>query len=404
MRKTGKPTRYPGVLRLTEGRYRIRAKVQDPRTGRIREIDREVEARSPSDAAMERDRLRAEASNPIAEVERPRLGPFAESWLESRGAELKASTAERYGEALDLHIAPVFKHWYLDAITENDIAKWRDGMTGAPATRNGRLRVLRTLLEAAVPRYIAFNPAARVGSVREVRVDDEPNRLTAAEVRKVLDELRKEHDEERATLDLALSERPGLRHRLPMAYPIALTLVSTGGRWGEVSALRWSDIDEQADVIHIRRAHWNGIVDTTKTGRTRTVPLTPELATALLDHRKLLVAAQHPGLDDGLVFPSTKGELRVVSSIRKPLRRALAAAGVTRRQTVHGLRRTFNDLVRQVASGEVVRAMTGHVTERMTEHYSHVAATEKAAAVARVFRVIAGGDATPERKESKATG
>jgi hypothetical protein len=39
---------------------------------------------------------------------------------------------------------------------------------------------------------------------------------------------------------------------------------------------------------------------------------------------------------------------------------------------VHGFRRTFNNLPRQVASGEVVRSMTGHVTERMTEHYSHV--------------------------------
>ena len=33
----------------------------------------------------------------------------------------------------------------------------------------------------------------------------------------------------------------------------------------------------------------------------------------------------------------------------------------------------MNNLLRQVAQGEVVRAVTGHVTERMTEHYSHVA-------------------------------
>jgi hypothetical protein len=43
--------------------------------------------------------------------------------------------------------------------------------------------------------------------------------------------------------------------------------------------------------------------------------------------------------------------------------------------------RTANDLIRRVASGEVARAITGHVTQRMTEHYSHVDVGEKRAAV-----------------------
>jgi integrase len=47
----------------------------------------------------------------------------------------------------------------------------------------------------------------------------------------------------------------------------------------------------------------------------------------------------------------------------------------------HGLRRTFNDLLRQVSSGEVVRSIMGHLGERMTEHYSHVRGDEKAIAV-----------------------
>jgi len=40
--------------------------------------------------------------------------------------------------------------------------------------------------------------------------------------------------------------------------------------------------------------------------------------------------------------------------------------------TVHGLRRTFNDLTRRAgADGVVPRSLTGHVTEGMTEHLQH---------------------------------
>jgi hypothetical protein len=44
--------------------------------------------------------------------------------------------------------------------------------------------------------------------------------------------------------------------------------------------------------------------------------------------------------------------------------------------------------LRQVASGEVVRSITGHVTERMTEHYSHVEPEEKRRATNAVVQLI----------------
>lgn len=40
------------------------------------------------------------------------------------------------------------------------------------------------------------------------------------------------------------------------------------------------------------------------------------------------------------------------------------------------------------AQGEVVRSVTGHVTERMTEHYSHVSRDEKSSAMAKVFSIV----------------
>jgi len=67
-----------------------------------------------------------------------------------------------------------------------------------------------------------------------------------------------------------------------------------------------------------------------------------------------------------------------------PLRRALRRVGISKRVSVHGLRRTFNNLSRQVAGNIVTRAITGHVTEEMTEHYSHVDRAEKLRAADQV--------------------
>jgi len=60
--------------------------------------------------------------------------------------------------------------------------------------------------------------------------------------------------------------------------------------------------------------------------------------------------------------------------------------------TTHGLRRTFNNLSRQVAGEIVTRSITGHVTAAMTEHYSHVGSEEKLAAAENVVRMVMGTD------------
>jgi integrase len=75
--------------------------------------------------------------------------------------------------------------------------------------------------------------------------------------------------------------------------------------------------------------------------------------------------------------------------LRFPLRRALKGCGIAKRVSVHGLRRTFNNLARQVAGDIVTRSITGHVTVAMTEHYSHVGAQEKLAAASKILLLLA---------------
>lgn len=181
-----------------------------------------------------------------------------------------------------------------------------------------------------------------------------------------------------------------LREKEPDWYPLFLTMALTGARFGEVSALRWSDIDEDADVIWIRRSQWHGRVGTTKTGKVRDVPLPPPLKAVLKQHRQRLVRDQAPGLSEGLVFPSRVGTYRRNASLRKPLERALQAAGIDDRFTLHGFRRTWNNLLRQVASGAITRSMIGHATEEMFLHYSHIEREEKQSAVDRALALVDG--------------
>ena len=91
-----------------------------------------------------------------------------------------------------------------------------------------------------------------------------------------------------------------------------------------------------------------------------------------------------------LVFPSTEGGYRFSNVLTKPLSRSAARAGLDKHVTAHTMRRTFNNLARQAAGDIVARAMTGHSTEAMTEHYSHVTLEEKTRAITKVLGFVVG--------------
>ncbi len=102
--------------------------------------------------------------------------------------------------------------------------------------------------------------------------------------------------------------------------------------------------DQDAEVIRIRRSQWQGRVGT--------------------HHRN--------------------------TSLRKPLERALKAAGIRDRFTLHGFRRTWNNILRQVASGAITRSMIGHETEEMFLHSSHIEREGKHGAVDLALALVDG--------------
>jgi hypothetical protein len=102
---TRTPTRYPGVFRLDQATYWIRAKVVDPRTGKPREIDRVLDGVTAHEAAQQRDRLINEIKNPIEQAQKVRVGEFAKLWIESKSLKLDSSTADVRRRARESHLA-----------------------------------------------------------------------------------------------------------------------------------------------------------------------------------------------------------------------------------------------------------------------------------------------------------
>lgn len=343
------------IKQLGPRRWQVRIQFRDKRTGGKCSLERTVEG-------SKREALRVEAELRDVVVsgsrrQRVRLSTFAASWLQARVRTVKPSVSTRYAMSLQHHIIPALGGLYLDRISPSDVQRYVSDRIEAGAagyTVLNELRVLRTMAADAVVEGLSkADWTARVAAPPVARwTEERPNLLTAEQLAAVL-------------------------AAVPPRWRTLVELMAfTGLRWGEASGLRWSDVDERQGIVRVRRSNWRGRAVTPKTtASARAVPLPP-----------VLVGRLRPMAGD-LLFPADTGELHHGFPLIKVMKRACAAAGIPY-VTPHGLRRTYNNLARQVASREVVRSITGHTTDRMFEHYSLVGHDERAEATQRVIDLV----------------
>jgi hypothetical protein len=126
------------------------------------------------------------------------------------------------------------------------------------------------------------------------------------------------------------------------------------------------------------------LTDETKTALDQEIPLPLAARRVLRAHVRAL--PEGPMRDSAYLFPSTRGGMRSRSVLDKPFRDVLKALKWTVRLTPRGMRRTFQDLAREAKVHDVVtRAISGHQTERMQQHYSTAKREEMRTAVAKVI-------------------
>lgn len=334
-----------GIKQLTKTTWLVRVKRKEKKTGRIRNLKRRVTG-TKADARRARDELRAELDSTQTTRPRTRLRDYAVSWLERRASDLKPSVVRKYANGIghfeDTGLADI----YLDSISSADVTAHTQARRRVASgnTVLNELRLIRVIAKDSVndgyaPKYWAdrVKPPKVKGYTREWL-----NLLNRDQLKKLID-------------------------AIPNQWRgIVLFIATTGLRWGEASALHWQDVNIKAGEAIIQHGNDRGhLVEVKTKGSNRVVPVLPEVAKSWGLQRAR-----------GLIFPTKRGTLHKGTPLRKVLNQACAKAEVPR-VTTHGLRRTFNNLARQSTSREVLKSITGHTTDAMVEHYSHVGTDEK---------------------------
>lgn len=184
----------------------------------------------------------------------------------------------------------------------------------------------------------------------------------------------------------------------PAPLPLGLidALVDTGGRRGEVLALRWSDLDLEAGTAHITRqlvAHPKTKeleMRPTKRPRSKSViGLHPATVAAIRQRRasqsaaRLLVGFGWPGqnsLHADLVFTFDDGRAIHPDTLTNVIARLSQKSGLPR-LTPHGLRHAFASAALSArVPVEVVAARLGNTPRVVQEVYAHVIPADDQAA------------------------
>ena len=161
---------------------------------------------------------------------------------------------------------------------------------------------------------------------------------------------------------------------------IYLTAAFTGLRRGELTALRWRDVDFPGSVIRVRASYAAGALTTPKSGKLRSVPMAPQVA-------ETLARLGRTAPDDGLIFLGEGGGYLDGSALRRRYKLALEKAGL-RSLRFHDLRHTFG--TRAIAKADILRVKEwmGHADVATTMRYLHyVPRPEDARLIAAAFEI-----------------
>jgi integrase len=285
----------------------------------------------------------------------PTLREYVKTWKAGEAAaSLRARTLRDYLEILDRHILPKLGDARLDAIhtarIELEVVK--------PLREAGKIRsaqlsvaVLSKLLRSAVkdPTWGLVGNACR-----GVEVGRRPRRPIAP-----LDR------EERVRFREAIRGTP---HEC-----LFLLMMLTGLGPGEALGLGWEHVDREGGVLRVVQTldcKTRTLVDGTKRGgRTRAVPIVPELRQTLAER---WMAAGRPA--EGLLFAAPDGRPLHLDTLRAShFQSALDTANVTRKVRIYDLRHGFATAALEAGTDtRTVADLMGHASTRTTlDVYQH---------------------------------
>ena len=331
-------------------RQRIHRVIGRESDGTTRTQAEEFIAKVRSDA--KHDRLALPKARKVALSFKEAARKYLQRLRETEGKDMKMRTSR-----LELHLIPFFGETPLAKITSFEIEQYKrqrqeefnllrprgkvvepsaeKKKKAQPSTINRELAVLSHLFSKATEWDWITQRPAKINRFQEDR--GRINYLSAEECDRLI---------ECAKVDSN-----------PQVYPFIVIGLGTGMRRTEILSIRREHIDLQRLTISIPKA---------KSGA-REQPMTKQLRDFLASYLDI-VPKGSPWL-----FPSIAAKLGHTTDIRKPFRRAVAAAGLDPDQVVrHTLRHTaITHLVQAGVDLPTVKRISGHKTLLMVELYAH---------------------------------
>ncbi len=300
--------------------------------------------------------------NPI-----PTVADFAPRFIRgyAKASQHKQSGIDAKESILAHHIIPQLGHKRLNEIANEDIAQLKavfaDGVpdgaggfrvkpTDKIKTINNRLTVLGKLLRVAVEwNVIPMMPC----TLKLLKVPEQELPFYEQEIYERL---------------IAAAAKVD-----PRALAVVLLGGDAGLRRGEIIGIFLSDLDFKRHQLVVQRSSYNGKLGPTKSGKTRTIPMTKALEAALKDLRHLR-GERVIYRDDGSPLTPKK--------IRMWIERVERRAGLPVTGAVHILRHTFcSHLAMKGAPARVIQDLAGHRDLTTTLRYMHLAKGAKHAAI-----------------------
>lgn len=338
-----RPNGEGSVRQKSDGTWSVRISVRDPQTGRP--VRREIYGGTTRDAAeAKRIRLLADRLDHVPyHPNTVTLGRYLDTWVGT--LTVRPSTRESYAGRVAAWRADAIASKRIGSITPADLrdAMGRIGERYSPATAAHALTVLR----------IAFRAAEREGVIRRnvARLVDGPTVPRRA--------MSLPTDAELAHLGPVIAADP--------YRALYLLAIHAAMRAGEILALTWGDLSPDLDAVVVHasmgRDRRPGL---TKSGRSRTLPLHPDVTLALREHRQRLVDTGVRPLLTAYVFLQSDGRPFTTPTLRHRWRRLCTAAGV-RAIRFHDLRHL--GVTRMIAAGtplEDVSRYAGHASIGIT--------------------------------------
>jgi integrase len=324
--------------------------------------------------------LQAQKQGTLATGPKQKLKDYLVRWFdEVQKPNLRDSAIERYENCIYKHILPALGHIELQKLTAQHVQSFYNSKRKAGYAAESVItlhKVIHKALDNAVRwRLVPRNVSDDV-TLPKHGAQGESQSLTVQQARRLLT-VAKGHELE----------------------AMIVLLLDTGMRHGEITALRWEDINFEKGTVsihrtvsHLRKGISEG--DPKTATSEREITLSPSVLAVLQGHhvrqRAMQQRAGEKWQDLGLVFPNSKGGYQRKLTNTSRFHRLLAQAGLPEIR-IHDLRYTAVTLMMEMGINQkAIQHRVGHAHLEQTWKYTHVSDTMQEEIASRLDTLLWG--------------